>query len=91
MTDKHDAQIRLRDGAAVWREIDDETVVLALDTSAYLGLNRTATALWPEIADGTTREALISRLLDEFDVDRDRAVADVDAFISTCRTHRLLA
>ena len=90
-TDRNDATIRLQEGAAVWREMDGETVVLALDSSEYLGLNRTATTLWPAIVEGTTRDALVGRLVDAFEIEEDRAVADVDAFVETCRSRGLLA
>ena len=34
-----------------WRVADDEAVLLHADTSAYFGLNRTATLLWERIAE----------------------------------------
>ena len=83
--------IRVRDGAAVWRRIDDETVILALDTSMYLGLNETGTELWPHLLEGATRRDLVTRLMDAFEVDDERATADVDSFIQQCRRHHLLA
>lgn len=83
-------QIKVREGAAVWREIDGETVLLALDSSLYLGLNATATTLWPAMVEGTTRANLVKLLVDTYDVDIDRAGRDVDAFVAGCREHDLL-
>lgn len=81
---------RVREGAAVWRQIDDETVVLAMDSSMYLALNATATQLWPLLVDGATRADLVAHLRAVFDVDEATAAADVDAFLDTCDRHRLL-
>jgi hypothetical protein len=82
--------IQVKDGAAVWRRIDDETVVLALDTSMYLGLNQTASELWPRLVAGTTRRDLVDHLVEAFEIDDERANADVDMFIEQCRRHHLL-
>ena len=82
--------IKVREGAAVWRRIDDETVLLALDSSTYIGVNHTGTELWPAMVEGTTRDELVERLVARFDVDAQRAAADVDAFVDACRAHSLL-
>lgn len=84
------AHIKVRDGAAVWREIDDETIILALELSRYLGLNRTGTRLWPMLVDGTTRAAMAEHLVAAFGVSEQRAVVDIDAFVARCQQHNLL-
>lgn len=84
------ADIRVRNDAVVSREIDDTTVLLALDTSQYLELNTAATELWPLMVEGTTQDAMVALLVREFQIDRDRAASDVDAFVATCRRHDLL-
>lgn len=83
-------QIKARQGAAVWREIDGETVLLHLESSMYLGLNATGTTLWPAIVQGTDRDRLVDLLVDRYDVDRGTAGDDVDAFLEVCREHALL-
>lgn len=87
---EHD-DFKLREDAVVWRTLDDQTVLLALDSSTYLQLNATGTLLWPMLVEGTTPAALIAALVAHFDVDADRAAADVDAFLDGCRRQRLLA
>ena len=86
-----DERVKVRDGAAVWREIEGETVLLALDSSMYLGLNRTGTALWPMMVEGTTHGAMIQHLVATFDVDAKCAASDVAAFVASCRERHLLA
>ena len=83
-------QVKLREGAASWREIDGETILLDLDSSKYLGLNRAGTVLWPAIVQGSSRDALVAKLAAEFDLETERAAVDVDAFIAACRERNLL-
>lgn len=81
---------RLRGDGLIWRSFDDEGVVLDVDRSLYLGTNETATALWPRLREGATREQLVEALTAEFDVEEDVAGGDVDAFIAELRQHGLL-
>ena len=89
MTDTE--RVQVRDGAAVWREIDGEVVLLALDSSTYLGLNTTGAVLWPVMLEGTTRTEMVDVLTSQFDVTPQQAAADVDAFVAACHERKLLA
>lgn len=82
--------IKVREGAAVWRELDGETVLLHLESSLYLGLNKTGTVLWPAMVAGTTRDELVARLVDAYGVEEEHAARDVDAFLDACRQQGLL-
>lgn len=82
--------IKVREGAAVWRELDGETVVLDLEHSTYLGLNATGTLLWPAMVDGASTERLVDLIVDRFGVGRQQASADVAAFVAECRRRRLI-
>lgn len=83
-------RIRVREDAVLWRELDGETVLLALESSLYLTLNATGTVLWPLLVRGATTVELVDALVARFDVTRDRAQTDTAAFIATCRAQRLL-
>ena len=83
--------LKLRDADVAARGFKDETIVLDLRSSTYLSTNAAGTVLWNRLAQGTTRSALISALLDEFEVPPDRAADDVDAFLRDCRERGLLA
>lgn len=90
MTEHAEPTIRLRQGAASWREIEGETVLLDLENSVYLGLNAAGTTLWPALAEGATRADLVDRLTAAFGIDRTVAEADVDAFVESVRERGLL-
>lgn len=68
------------------RKVADSYVVvpvnkLTLDFNGIITLNETGAFLFGLMQKGTTREEMISKLLDEYDVSQERAAADVDAFI----------
>lgn len=84
-------QFKLREGAAAWQQVDGETILLDLAASAYLGANSSGSVLWSTLADGATRERLVERLCETFDVTEDRAGSDVDAFLRACRDRGFLA
>jgi hypothetical protein len=83
-------RLELRTDVAA-REFDDGAIMLDVRSSTYLSTNPAGAVLWRELAQGTTRAQLIDALLAEFDVDAERAGADVDAFIADCGRRELLA
>jgi hypothetical protein len=80
----------LRKNAVAWRRVDGETILLDTAASTYLGVNRTGSALWPALVEGTTRGQLIKRLCERFEVTENEASDDVDTFLGTCRERGLL-
>ncbi len=82
--------VRLRDSNLVWQEVDGEVIILDSKTSKYFRLNGTGAILWSMLETGAARADMIKRLLDTFDVEREVAAADVDAFLDALRTRRLL-
>jgi hypothetical protein len=84
-------EIRLAPGRLEWREIDGEIVALDTEASKYLAGNRTAAALWPQLAAGATREQLLAQLLTRFDVEAEVAARDLDVFLVGLRERGLLA
>jgi Coenzyme PQQ synthesis protein D (PqqD) len=75
-------RFRLRDSDLDWREVEGELVALDLRESRYLSVNQTGKELWGALAEGATREELVDRLADAFGIERSRAEADTDAFVS---------
>jgi coenzyme PQQ synthesis protein D (PqqD) len=46
--------------------------------------------LWDALAQGSTRDALADGLVGRYGIDRERALADVDAFLDELRGQGLL-
>jgi len=62
------------------RTIEGEAVAVSPDDSTLHSFNRVGTLIW-EMADGQTSiEAIVDGVISRFEVDREQALADVDAF-----------
>jgi hypothetical protein len=73
-----------------WRQIDQEIVAVDLDRGQYLGINESATELWPMLQAGTTSEAMVTRLRERFGISEDRAQADVRDWLEWLADNDLL-
>lgn len=82
--------MKLRGSEVSVREIDGEMVLLDLRTSKYLTANRVGTILLRLLAEERTTDDLVDALVAEFEVPRETALADVDAFVSELSTRGLL-
>lgn len=71
-------------------EIDDEIVVMQLDTGDFFSLTGTGTAIWRLIDGRRDRQALVAALCDEFGAVKDQVAADVDEFLAKLRGAGLL-
>jgi hypothetical protein len=74
----------------VLREVAGTWVVLplaakALDFNGMLSLNETGVMLWHLLESECTKEELVTALLNEYDVSKDVASADVDEFLEILR------
>ena len=56
-----------------------------------LKLNGTGKLLWEALLAETTKEALVTLLVSEYEIDTAVAAADVEAFLATLRTYGVLA
>ena len=74
-----------------WREVEGEIVALHHGRSAYLGINQTGTALWPQLLEGATFEDMYRTLVERYEIDEQHARRDVTAFVETLEEHGLLA
>jgi hypothetical protein len=80
----------LQSSRTAWRVYDGEAIVLCSDDSTLNSLNAVGTMIW-ESADGKTPvSAIVARICDEFEVDREQAERDTLAFIARLRERGLL-
>jgi hypothetical protein len=82
--------VKLRAEAVEWRQVEGEIVALDLDSSEYLAINSSGTAIWPLLVDGATREQLAAHLAGEFGIERAVAERDVGAFLHVLSERGLL-
>lgn len=83
-------QLRLRREGLTWQAVEGEVVALDVEASVYLAANHTGAMLWSMLAEGTTREALVSLLVEAFNLPVETAHADVARFLNQLGERRLL-
>jgi hypothetical protein len=71
----------------VLRKVADSYVVvpvnsLTLDFNGVINLNETGAFLFEQLQKGIAKEELVEKMLDEYDVTREKASADIDLFIN---------
>lgn len=70
------------DAVSQTRLADHSGVILDIDSLRVFSVNQTGMCLVEALRDGVEdHEGLVSRVVEEFDVDADTAAKDVDAFI----------
>jgi Coenzyme PQQ synthesis protein D (PqqD) len=75
---------------AVYREIDEEAVILDLASGTYFGLNVVGTRIWQLIEAGLDERAIADALAAEFDADRAAIAADVARVLDDLRSRHLI-
>jgi Coenzyme PQQ synthesis protein D (PqqD) len=83
-------RFKLRDTDLDWREVEGELVALDLRESRYLAVNRSGRVLWGALVAGATHDELVARLVGEFEIEPEKAAADVNAFTGELETRGLL-
>jgi hypothetical protein len=79
------ARLRISDNV-IGTRVEDEVVLLNFEAGKYFGLKGVAARMWELLEGGTTLDAIVGALMDEFDVPSE-AVARADV----CKTlERLL-
>jgi hypothetical protein len=76
--------------SVVFTELDDESVLLNVETGVYFGLNALGTRIWGLLASGATEDEICQTLLDEYEVEPDRLAADVASFLAVLRDQGLV-
>lgn len=71
-------------------QLAGEVVILHLDTKRYYRLNATGAEVWKGIEAGEDRDGLVTRLVQEFTVEREMAATEVDRLLARLRDARLV-
>jgi hypothetical protein len=73
-----------------WREVGGEVILLDGESGTYLNLNPVGAELWGLVSQGAAPEALAERLRGRYELDEERARADVAAFLGDLRARGLV-
>ena len=75
-------QILQRRTDMVFSHIDDEVVMMSIETGEYYGLNPVASRIWELLEKPHTFDQLINLLMQEFDIDQAGCHNDVTEFLN---------
>ena len=80
----------------VLRKVADTYVVVAVGAEAkkhnvMITLNETGSLLWEKLSQGAETDDLVNAILEEYDIDRETAKADVTRFLDKIKSEDLLA
>lgn len=86
--------MKVKDGF-ILREVAGNFIVVAVggavkNFNAVITLNETGVLLWRALEKGATQDELVKVILDEYDIDKTTAKADVLAFINKLQGASLL-
>ena len=77
--------MKIKDNFLLRKVADSYVVVpvgkLTLDFNGIINLNETGAFLFEQLQKGAEREDLIENLLKEYDVDPEKAAADIEVFL----------
>lgn len=71
-------------------DLGSEAVLLDPSSGSYYGLNEVAARILDLAREETTIDQIVDRLLDEFDVERQRLAADVVTFVEDLEARGLI-
>jgi hypothetical protein len=80
-----------RNAEAAFREYDGESVVVLPSGAEINVLNPVGGVVFRLLDGSRTVGQVVDAVCEEYDVPRDRAVRDVEAFLDELRGHRLLS
>ena len=73
-----------------WRRVEEESVLLNVDTSEYYSLDPVGTLVWERLGKGDDAERIAAVLAEDYGVALTRAAADVRSFISDLLREKLI-
>jgi ABC-type Fe3+-hydroxamate transport system substrate-binding protein len=73
-----------------WRKVDDEVVILDLETSVYFSLNETASDIWELIGKGLSEEDIAEEVADRYGQKAASVKKDVAALVKKLKKEKLI-
>ena len=83
-------------GSFILREVVGEYVLIptgetALQFNGIISLNPVGATIWKGLTEGKDKNALLEAILEEFEVSKEDAAADLDEFLELLREKKMLA
>jgi len=65
----------------IYKDIDNETVMLSIENEEYYNLNKLGSSIWKYIIDPISIDTLIDKLTEQYDVSRDKCKFETIEFV----------
>lgn len=72
------------------QKIDDEMVILDMQSEYYFGLNSVAADIWSEIQECDSLQTAVDNLVESYDVEKSIMVSDMEMFLNELINRRLV-
>jgi len=83
--------MRVTIGDQVFAEqVDNETVLLELDSGRYFGLDPVGSRLWQLLVELGSTEAVAQAAHREYDISLEQLTQDIDALVGALAEHKLV-
>lgn len=79
-----------RNGTVLWRELDGEAVLLDPAEGCTYNLNHVGTLIWKLLDGNHTIDDIASAISQEFEVEPEQALQDMERLFDEMRQHKLL-
>lgn len=77
-----EANYRARLEHIVQEHIDDETIIINMESGSYFSLRATATEIWSHLLNGASPSSLVNELAIACDTDHDNVQSGVEQFLA---------
>ena len=71
-------------------QIDDEAILMSIESSRYYGLDTVASHIWELLAEPHTLEELCRKLREEYEVDQQTCTEETLAFLRQLEERKLV-
>lgn len=94
MPSKHNFQqdtLITRNNDPLQADLDGEVIMVGLEQGNYYGLGSVGSRIWELLEQPLTRDQLIARLVDEFDVEQETCELQTAGFLNDLLDHGLIS
>lgn len=70
--------------------LDEEVILLNVETGIYFGLDAIGTRIWSALEQGATEAEIFAQLLEEYEVEAEQLRADIAGFLASLREQGLV-
>jgi hypothetical protein len=75
----------------VFQQLQEEAVLLNLDSGLYFGLDPIGTRIWNLLAGGQSLPQVVSTIMAEYEVDTEQCTADLLKLLGDLEAHGLVS